>query len=451
MSARFKDVYRDRPMLLSPDMRDWIPADDMVHFVLETVEQISMEQFQVNHRGTGSKQYPPRMMLALLIFCYANGVFSSRRIEQATYRDIAVRYITANTHPDHQTICRFRRRNFEAVSAAFLEVLKMARELKLLKVGTVSVDGTHIKANASIRKSIRYDRACELDQVLAEDIAELMHKAEESDVSSADDGQRIPKEIKRREQLRDKIRRAKKDLEERALNRAQAEQAEYERKCEKREKRSGKRKGRKVKPPKEGSKDSEQSNMTDKDSRIMRKSMTSPYLQAYNAQAAVDADGTQLILHAHVTNCATDRNELLPAVNGVIKNVGFPKVVLADTGYVNVEACKDVEKMGVEPYVPPSRLDTGQRRKYDFRPSGEGSFKAVADEYLVSMREKLTTNEGRALYSLRKHTVEPVFGIIKSVLGFQHFFSRGLSNVAAEWELVCLSYNVKRLFALVAG
>ncbi len=213
MSANFKDVYRDRPLLLSPDMRDWVPDDDMVHFVLEAVNLVSMDTFKVNHRGTGSKQYPPRMMLALLIYCYAHGVFSSRRIERATYRDVAVRYLTGNTHHDHDTISAFRCKNFEAFSAAFLEVLKLASELKLLKVGNISVDGTHIKANASKYRSIQYVRACELERKLTDDIAELMRQAERADNESSEDGQRIPEEIARREKLQRQMRQAKEKLE----------------------------------------------------------------------------------------------------------------------------------------------------------------------------------------------------------------------------------------------
>ena len=145
-------------MLLPPDLRDWIPQDDMVHFVIEAVEGMSLPTLKINHRGSGSAQYPPKMMLALLIYCYANGIFSSRRIERATYRDIAVRFLTANTHPDHDTICAFRRANFEAMAEAFLQVLHLARSMRVLKVGTISVDGTHIKANASKDKNVRYDR-----------------------------------------------------------------------------------------------------------------------------------------------------------------------------------------------------------------------------------------------------------------------------------------------------
>jgi transposase len=433
------------PLLLSPDMRDWVPEDDMVPFVLEAVELVPAKIFKVNERGTGSEQYPPRMMLALLIYCYANGIFSSRRIERATYRDIAVRYLTGNTHPDHDTICSFRRKNFDAVSAAFLEVLKLAREMKILKVGNISVDGTHIKANAAKYKSIRYDRACDLETKLTQDIAELMEKAKQADSSSIEDGQRIPEEVSRREKLRDKMRQAKYALEERVRKRADNEQAEYVRKCKARDNRNGKGKGPKIKPPSDKPKEYEQINITDEDSRIMRKSRRNEYTQSYNAQAAVDADGTQLILHNHVTNCTSDSNELLPAVIGVIDNVGQPVTALADTGYVNRDHCEKIEELCVEPFVAPCRPGY---REYDYRPPKDKGEKTIVDPYFQKMREKLSKEEGKRLYNLRKQTVEPAFGIIKEAMGFRQFLLRGLEKVSGEWDLVCLAYNVKRLFVL---
>ncbi len=193
-------------MLLAPDLREWVPQDDMVHFVIEAVEGIAISNFQINHRGGGDRQYPPRMMLALMIYSYANGIFSSRRIEQATYRDIAVRYLTADTHPDHTTISEFRRRNGEAFSEAFLHVLMLAGEMGVLKVGTISVDGTHIKANASINKSVRYDRAGELEKKLRQDIAELIEQAEQSDRRIDHAGRSLPEEIARRDDIPDKMR-----------------------------------------------------------------------------------------------------------------------------------------------------------------------------------------------------------------------------------------------------
>ena len=185
MSTRFVTIDRQTPMLMPPDLRSWVGEDDLVHFVLEAVETVPLSRFGVNCRGSGSEQFPPRMMLALVVYCYANGIFGSRRIERATYRDVAVRYLTADTPPDHDTICAFRRGNFEAVSAAFLEVLKLAHELKLLKVGTISIDGTHIKANASKYQALSYERASELEQQLKLEIEQLMVQAEQADAAAS--------------------------------------------------------------------------------------------------------------------------------------------------------------------------------------------------------------------------------------------------------------------------
>ena len=239
--------------------RDWSPEDDLAHFVIEAVERVEMSAFKVNHRGTGSAQYHPRMMLALLIYCYANGIFSSRRIERATHRDIGVRFVAANVHPDHDTIATFRRENFAAVAESFLQVLLLAKELKLVKVGVVSVDGTKIDANGSKHRSVRYDRAGELVAQLKLEISALMARAEASDGSGEEDPQGLPKELARKAALR--------------------------------EQRQGRAKGKRPKPPDETPRPDEQSNLSDPDSRLMRKSKHHEYRQAYNAQAVVDAGG----------------------------------------------------------------------------------------------------------------------------------------------------------------
>lgn len=212
-------------MLLPPDLRQWVPEDDMVHFVLEAVKGVPLSNFQINRRDSGDRQYPPKMMLGLLIYCYANGTFSSRRIERATHRDIAVRYLTANTHPD-TTISEFRRRTTEAFSETFLHVLMLAREMNMLKVGTIIVDGTHIKANAPINKSVRYDRAVELEDKLRGGIAELIEQAEKTDQQD-EDGQSLPKEIRRRKILADKMRQARENLKRRAKERTKYERAKH--------------------------------------------------------------------------------------------------------------------------------------------------------------------------------------------------------------------------------
>ncbi len=437
-------------MLLPPDLRDWVPQGDMVHFVIEAVEGMRLNTLKINRRGSGSQQYPPKMMLGLLIYCYANGIFSSRRIERATYRDVAVRYLTGDTHPDHDTICTFRRENFDAVGEAFLQVLQLAGEIGVLKVGTVSVDGTHILANASKDKNVRYDRAGELERQLQSDIQQLLQEAEQMDRGEDDDGQSLPQEIARREKLLQKMQKAREQLEHRARQRAQAQQAEYEQKALRRQQREGKCKGRHIHPPKDTPDDHEQINLTDADGRLMRKSKRSSYEQAYNSQATVDADGSQLILGGHVSTCASDANELVPAVKDVPKEIGSISAVLADSGYINGKAWESLEQDEVDVYVAVSRAENHSQRNYDYRPASvtDKPAKVIKDQRLLDMREKLRTDAGRRLYAKRKQTVEPVFGIIKHVMGFRQFLLRGLAKVSGEWDLVCLAYNVKRLCVL---
>jgi len=448
MSATYILIDRKTPMLLPPDLREWVAPDDMVHFVIEAVEGLPTKHFAVNRRGTGSPQYPPPTLLALVIYCYANGIFSSRRIEAATYRDVAVRYLAANTHPDHSTICAFRRANAEAIHRAFLHVLTLAREMKILKVGTISVDGTQVTANASKYKNVSYDRAGELDRQLEMDIAELMKRAEAVDAVDDDEGQRLPEDIARREKLRAKMAEARKRLEARARKRAESERAAYEEKVGRRNRRKGSAKGRHIKPPKDSPDGDEQINLTDPDSRIMRKNKRSEYGQRYNAQAAVDADGTQMILANHVTHCASDANELLPAVKAVTETLEKPTATVADSAYANAEAFSELDEADIAVYVAISRDENHTQRRYEFRPEKQTSTKTITHPRLLDMKKKLQTDAGRRMYAKRKKTVEPVFGIIKHVMGFRQFLHRGLARVSAEWELVCLAYNVRRLFRL---
>ena len=312
MAARFINIDRQTTLLLPPDLRDWVAEDDLVHFVIEAVERLPLSTFAVNERGSGDPQFPPAMMLALLIYCYANGLFGSRRIERATYRDVAVRYLCADTHPDHDTICTFRRNNLEAVAAAFVDVLELARELRLLKLGCVSLDGTHLRASASKDKNVTCQRAGELRAQLRLDVDELLAQTEASDREDADP-QALPKEIARREKLLGKMDAACAQLEARAQARAAAEQAEYERKVTARAEREGSAKGPEPKPPSATPEPDEQINLSDPDARLMRKSKREGYTQSYNAQAIVDADGSQLIVGQRVsTPSATLRAPAAP-------------------------------------------------------------------------------------------------------------------------------------------
>ena len=450
MAYRFQNIDRATPMLLPPDLRDWVAEDDLVHFVISAVERLPLSTFHVNHKGCGDAQYPPHMMLALLLYSYANGLFSSRRIERATYRDLAVRFLCANRHPDHDSICAFRRQNLDAIAAAFVDVLELARELKLLKLGTVSLDGTHIKASASKDKNVTYQRAQELRTQLRQDVQQLLEQAENADQKS-EDPQKLPKEIARREKLLAKMDTACAALEARAQARAEVERAEYEKKLAAREQREGSAKGPVPQPPRDTPEPDEQINLTDAESNLMRKSKREGYTQSYNAQAVVEAQGTQLIVGARVSDCASDGGQLEKDLASLPETLGRPTRALADCGFADRET---FERLGrarpeLELYVSVHREDAHAERRYDFRPPDKIKLpKKLVDPVLVAMADKLKTAEGKAIYRKRASTVEPVFGIIKSVLGFRQFLLRGLKKVSGEWNLVCLAWNLKRLHVL---
>jgi transposase len=447
--ANFVSYERGQRLLLPHDLREWVPEDDLAHFIVEAVERVDIRAFKVNWRGTGKAQYHPRMMLALLIYCYANGIFSSRRVERASYRDVAVRFIAADTHPDHDTIAAFRRENAEAFAVAFAQVLLLARELGLLKLGMVSIDGTKIDANASKIRSVRYDRAQALRAQLDEDIAALMARAEAADADDADDPQALPKEIARRQALRDKLDAACARLEAEAAARAQDERPAWEDKKQAHEARGGR--GRAPREPDDTPPPDAQSNLTDPDSALMRKSKRHEYRQAYNAQAVVDADGSQLVLVSGVTRNASDAPAFEETIDRLCEEVGRPTTVLGDGGYANGEAVANLEARDIEVLVAVSRPDG--ERLYDFRPPRQDAKPPPEPkaEWRKAMKAKLQTEDARAKYKRRKCTVEPVFGIIKNVLGFTRFLLRGIEKVETEWLLVTLAYNCKRLHNLRAA
>jgi transposase len=453
MAHHFLNIDRNTPLLLPPDLRDWVAEDDLVHFIIQAVDRLPLSTFAVNHKGCGDEQYPPHMMLALLIYCYANGLFSSRRIERATYRDVAVRYLTADTHPDHDTLCAFRRNNLAALATAFVAVLELARELKLLKLGTISLDGTHIKASASKDKNVTYARAQELRTQLQTDVAQLLQEAEAADQKN-EDPQKLPQEIARREKLVAQMDAACAQLEARARARAETEQADYEAKVAAREQRAGSAKGPAPKPPKDTPEPDEQINLTDPDARLMRKSKREGYTQSYNCQAAVDADGSQLIVGQRVIDNPSDAGQLEPGLQSIPQTLGQPTGVLADCGYAAKEVFQRLakERPGLDLHVSVHREDAHAERRYDYRPPDKiAAPKKIVDPLLVAMAEKLKTPEGKAKYRKRASTVEPVFGIIKAALGLRQFLLRGLEKVRGEWNLMCVAYNLKRLHRLAAN
>lgn len=450
MAHRFQNIDRDTPLLLPADLRDWVAEDDLVHFIIGAVERLPLSTFAVNQKGCGDAQYPPHAMLALLIYCYANGIFSSRRIQRATYRDVAVRYLMANHHPDHDSICAFRRNNFQAVASAFVAVLELARELKLLNLGAVSLDGTHIKASASKDKNITYERAQQVRAQLRLDVEQLLSQAEQADTQDQDP-QKLPGEIARREKLLAKMDAACAQMKARAQARAAQEQAQYQDKLAERQEREGSSKGRQPKEPKATPGPDDQINLTDPDARLMRKSRREGYTQSYNAQAVVDAQGSQLIVGQRVSTCSGDQGELEPDLQSIPSSVGQPTAVLADCGYVNLAAFGRLGQTRPELslYVSVQREDAHAERRYDFRPPDKiKTPQEFIHPVLLAMAEKLRTLEGRKIYRRRACTVEPVFGIIKAAMGFRQFLLRGLRKVTGEWNLICLAYNVRRLHRL---
>jgi transposase len=443
---QFIPFSRDQAFLLPPDAKDWLPADDVAHFVVAAVDRVPLGAFAVRPIPGGRAQYHPRLLLALLIYAYANGIFSSRRIERATHRDLGVRYVAANLHPDHDTIATFRRANRAAFETAFLQVLLLARESGLLRLGTVAIDGTKLDANASKIRSVRYDRAKQLRAKLAADIADLTARAEAADAEAQPDPQALPAEIARREALKAKLDAACARLEEQARAEAEAARPEYEAKKAAYDAKKGRR-GRPPKPPEDDPPPTQQSNLTDPDSALMRRSDAHEYRQAYNAQAVVCAEGSQLILATGVVATTADAPSFASTILGMEHGIGLPKTVLADTGFASAQAVVALEARNIEPLVAIGR--TQRHRPYDFRPPPKRKTpRRITEPWRLAMQAKLETSDAKARYALRKQTVEPVFGIIKSVLGFTRFHLRGIAKVTSEWTLIALAYNCRRLHRL---
>ena len=455
MSARFVIIDRQTPMFLPCDLRQWVPESHLVHFILEAVDQMPIAPFHVNHHGTGSPQFPPAMMLALLIYSYATGRFGSRTIEAATFSDVAVRYLCANTHPDHASICTFRTANATAFQAAFVNVLQLAHHLRLTKVGTISVDGTKIQANASKHSAVSYQRAGEMIAQLELEVKELMERAQQADARESQEPLDIPAELARREKRKAALQQARQVIEARAQEMAVERQAEHEAKVAAREQQraAGKKpRGQEPAPPDAQPDSAAQYNFTDPESRIMKAGSGQHFEQAYNAQAAVDE--AMLIVGQRVSAAPNDKQELAATVAAISPVVaGEVQAVLIDSGFYSEAAVQAVEQKadgsasGITVYAAVEK-HSHHKTVADLLPSVDPVAPGPEASAKEKMAHRLSTEAGKALYKLRKQTVEPVFGIIKEVLGFRRFLLRGRAKVSLEWTLVCVSYNLKRLFAL---
>lgn len=433
MSTSFRPYSPDQPQLLPPDPRDWLAEDHLAYFVSDTVNALNLDSFYAPYEGDGRRKQPyePAMMLKVLIYGYATGVFSSRKIARKLYEDVAFRVLAAGNFPSHRTISEFRRRHLEDFESVFVQILRIAREVGLVKLGTVAIDGSKVKANASRHKAMSYDRMQQEEKRLREEIRGLTQRAnqtdEQEDISFGHElsGDELPEEISRRDKRLVAIQAAKARLE------ARQRDADLKRGRHEGDDKQPKGGGRPFKqafgvPPEKA-----QDNFTDPESRIMKTS-TKGYDQCYNAQIAVDGTAG-MIIAADVTQSASDSGQLRPMLDRVRENTKkTPRKVLADAGYASEDNLRSLQRRGIDAYVA---MGQGEK-KAKKEPTGK---------HRRQMCRKMKTKQAKNQYRKRKHIAEPPFGWIKSVLGFRSFSLRGLSKVSGEWNLVCLAVNLKRL------
>ena len=447
MSSKFRTVDRDTLYLLPPSVQDWLPDDHLARFVVDIVERLDLSALERRYSGGGKDPYHPSLLLGLLFYGYATGVFSSRKLERATYDSVAFRYIAANSHPDHDTIASFRKRFLKELQGLFVQILSIAQEMGLLKLGNVSLDGTKVRANASKHKALSWGYAKRLEEQLRAEVSALLEQAARAD--EAEPELDIPEELKRRTDRLEVIEAAQAEIERRAQERHAADLADYEEKLEARrekEKQTGRKPGgRPPQAPQAGPKDKDQVNLTDAESRIMP--TADGFEQAYNAQSGVDIE-SHLVVTADVVDRCNDKREVAPALQGLgalPAALGQPVGLLADTGYFSGANVAHCEAAGLTPHIATGREAHNvplAERCASPRPCPEDA------DSVTRMAHRLQTPEGRALYARRKSTVETVFGIIKETMGFRRFHLRGLEAVRGEWTLTCLAWNLKRMHAL---
>ena len=457
MGKSFRSDDLNQALLLPPSLHDWLPEKHLARFLVDVVETLDLGPIYASYEakdGRGQAAYAPEMMLRLLLYGYCSGVYSSRKIETRTYEDVAFRYLSADQHPDHDTIAEFRRRHLDALAGLFKQALLLCEKAGLVKLGHVAIDGTKIKANASKHKAMSYDRMGETEQRLKQEIDALLKQAEETD--AAEDalygkgkrGDELPDELARRESRLKKLQQAKAELEKEAQEKAAQERAEAEAKLAERralEEQTGQKpRGREPQIPAPDAAQpapKAQRNFTDPESRIMPDGANKgSFVQGYNAQIAVDSQ-TQVIVAADITQQANDSRQLIPMLGQVEANMGRkPEAVSADAGYWSEANATDPSAAGIDLHIATGRIKHGEEIEAASGPPPED---ATAKQ---AMAHKLRTEAGRSVYKMRKAIVEPVFGQIKEIRGFRRFSLLGLDTVRAEWKLVCAAANLLKLF-----
>jgi transposase len=447
----------DQTLLFAPSLHDWLPEGHLARFLADVVSALDLSTIYASYAekdGRGQAAYAPEMMVRLLLYGYANGVYSSRKIQARTFEDVAFRYLSGDQHPDHATIAEFRKRHLDALSGLFSQALLLCSEAGLVKLGHVSIDGTKIKANASKHKAMSYKRMNETEARLKQEIEAMLASAEKTDAEEDTrhgkdgHGEELPAELQRRESRLQKIREAKAALEQQAKEKAAQQRAEAEQKLAEREeqqRRTGKKKrGRKpITPDPEQARpdDTAQRNFVDPESRIMPDGANKgSFVQGYNAQMAVDS-ASQVIVAAEITQETNDKMQLIPMIAQIETNLKQrPEKVSADTGYFSEANVTDESVKDVDLYVA-----TGRDKHSGVVETSSDSPPPIASPK-EAMQHKLRTAAGRAVYKMRKAIVEPVFGQIKEQRGFRRFSLRGKQNVGREWRLVCAVSNLLKLF-----
>jgi transposase len=444
----FRDYNPDQLMLLPTDLKQWLPEDDLVYFLIDIVGELDLQPIyrEYTYRKGGQPPYHPRMMLSLLFYAYCIGMPSSRKIEQATYQQIPFRVLTANQHPDHDTIANFRKRHLQSLAKLFVNVLQLCQKAGLVKLGHVSLDGTKVRANASRHKAMSYGRMDAKITELENQVQQMLSKAEACDQNEdalygkGNRGNQLPQQLQFRQSRLEKIREAKKVLEAEAQANFKAQRKEYQKKVKAREQRTDRR-GRPPKAPSADPDPKRQYNFTDPDSRLMVDGATKSFQQSYNCQAAVDEE-EQIIIASGVTQDTNDKLQVKPTVKKIKANSGnrLPDKMSADAGYFSEDNCKFLASQKIQAYIATEKTNQLSKRS---APGGRMPKNATLTE---RMTRKLQTRKGRSIYAKRKQIVEPVFGQIKEVRRFRRFSFRGIKNVAAEWDLICLTHNLLKLY-----
>jgi transposase len=460
VNKRFRACSHDQPFLLPPSLQDWLPESHLSRFIADVMNELDLTSIYASYErsdGRGLAAYHPVLMARLLLYGYCIGVTSSRKIEQATYDNVAFRYLSADQHPDHDTLAAFRQQHLEALAGLFVQALRLCQKAGLVRLGNVSIDGTKMKANASTRRSVRYERISEREQYWRAEVARLLSQAQQTDrqedqrIGSDRAANQLPEELANAQKRLERLQQAKAELEQEAQDQLKAaldnhkpgkrgrrEKAEQTSEPAKDPRQREKEKKQRMRAKKNATTPSRQYNFVDPDSRVMKDSGERGFVQAYNAQLAVDSEA-QVIVAAELTQLAIDRQQLLPMVKSLLSTVQeTPRTITADAGYWDTMSLQDPAMCGIEMLVAP-----------DSKPRPPGSElppNAPRSPEAFRMRETLATPEGKARYALRQTTVEPVFGQIKETRGIRRFRLRGLLNASSEWKLICATHNLLKLF-----